>query len=204
MPFFNKNKKKLEEERRQRQRLEDELAGRKREMEQVEQQLTSTRLAQEELERREEERQSVERWKKRGEEKRLEREARQRQDRQRKIKEASPETLRSLRELIRLKYHLDVEIWSLRGARKPDRWLVVQKMEKADAVLEEIMTIIRMWEHKKDGSWDAAEWERVQDIRRRLQTGGIRIWADSPLWSEARESGIYGRGSGVYRHETTV
>ncbi len=244
MPFFNKNKKKLEEERQQRQRLEDELAKRERkenfereqmkqqrrrlegelakrerkeklqheqmrqahqrEMEQAEQQLRSTRLAQEELKRREEERQNFERQKKGVEEKRLEREARQRQNRQRKIKQASPETLRSLRELIRLKYQLDVEIWGLRGARKPDRWLVEQKMEKADAVLEEIMTMVRVWEHKTDGSWDAAEWERVQDIRRRLQTGGIRIWADSPLWSEARDSGVYGRGSGVYRRETTV
>ncbi|MCJ1344558.1 hypothetical protein MMC31_002761 [Peltigera leucophlebia] len=244
MPFFNKAKKKLEEERQQRQRLEFELARREREeklereqmqqqrqrledeivereriekfqreqirqahqreMEQAEQQLRSTRLAQEELKRREEERQNFERRKKGLEEKRLEREARQRQNRQRKIKEASPETLRSLRELIRLKYQLDVEIWGLRGARRPDRWLVEQKMEKADAVLEEIMTMVRVWEHNTDGSWDAAEWERVQDIRRRLQTGGIRIWADSPLWSEARDSGGYERGSGVYRRKPTV
>jgi len=53
---------------------------------------------------------------------------------QKKLEEASPSTLRSLRELIRDKYRLDVEIWGLRGARKPDRWLVEQKMEKADAV----------------------------------------------------------------------
>lgn len=219
MPFFNKTKKKLEEERQQRQRLEAELAERERkeklqsmqmqqahqrEMEAAEHQLRSTRLAQEELKRREEERENFERQKKALEDKRLEREARQRQNRQRKIMEASPDTLRSLRELIRLKYQLDVEIWGLRGARKPDRWIVEQKMEKADAVLEEIMTMVRLWEHKTDGSWDAVEWERVQDIRRRLETGGIRIWADSPLWSEARDSGVYGRGSGVYRRETTL
>lgn len=191
-----------EKERQRRQRLEERLAeqerteriqreqlqvAHQREIEQAEQQLRNTRLAQEELNRREEERQTSDRWKKGLEEKRLEREARQRQERQRKIEEASPETLRSLRELIRLRYQLDVEIWGLRGARKPDHWLVEQKMEKADAVLEEIMAMVKVWEHDADGSWDAAEWERVQDIRRRLLTGGVRIWADSPLlWSEGR------------------
>ena len=219
MLFFNKTKKKLEEERQERQRLENELAERQRkeqlerqemeqfhqrQMEQAMQQLENTRLAQEQLERQEKERQIIE-WEKRQiEEKRLQREAQQRQEKQRKIKEASPETLRSLRELIRDKYRLDVEIWGLRGARKPDRWVVEQKMEKADAVMQEIMAMVGLWEDNRDESWDPAEWERVQDIRRRLQSGGIRIWADSLLWSEARESGVYGRESGVYRRESTV
>jgi hypothetical protein len=204
---FNKTKKKLEEERQERRRLETELAERQRrdklEREQMEQlhrkqieqarrELETRRLAQQELERKEKERQRIEREKIQREERKRERDERQREERRKKMEEASAETLCNLRELIRDKYRLDVEIWGLRGVRRPDRWLVEQMMEKADAVMEEIMTTVGVWEHNNDGLWDPAEWERVQDIRRRLRSGGKRTWSDNPPWNEARENRFIG------------
>lgn len=217
--FFKKTKKKLEEERLERQRLEYELAEQQRrerlERQQLEllhqqrmketmQQLENTRLAQQRLEKEEKMRQLLELEKTAIKENRLRREARQRAEKQRKMKQASPETLRSLRELIRDKYRLDVEIWGLRGARKPDRYIVEQKMEKADAVTKEIMAIVGTWEDNRDRSWDQAEWERVQDICRRLKNSGIRNWADKPLWNDARQSTGYRREVGLSQRESNV
>jgi len=201
MPLFNRTKKKLEEERQQRLKLENEVAEHRRredlqdrEMERTRKQLENSRLAREQLEKQEEERQDIERKRRQSEEKKRQREEQQRQEKQKKIMEASPETLRSLRDLIREKYRLDVEIWGLRGARGPDRWIVEQKMERADTVMQEILAMTMVWEYNRDNSnglWQTAEWERVQDICGRLHNGGIRFWADKPLWSEARESGTY-------------
>jgi cysteinyl-tRNA synthetase len=205
--MFFRTKKKLEEERLERHRIEGErqrleierhrlkhaLAERERAEQLARKQLEASRQAEKILKEREQARQREETVKAEIKAQREIRETRQQQEKQRKIKEASPETIRTLRELIREKYRLDVEIWGLRGARKPDRWLVQQRMEKADAVMEEIMGMVSLWDQNRDRSWSPAEWERVQDIRTRLQSGGIRVWAENPLWDE-------GRGSGIYSH----
>jgi hypothetical protein len=219
MILFKGTKKKLKEERLERQRLEYELAEQQRrerhELEQLELlhqqqmeatilQLENTQLAQQRLEKEEETRQLIELEKRAIKENRLRREARQRAEKQRKIKQASPETLRGFRELIREKYRLDVEIWGLRGARKPDRYIVEQKMEKADAVAKEIMAIVGAWGDNRDQSWDPAEWDRVQDICSRLKKGGIRIWADKPLWNDPRQSIGYRREVGLSQRESNV
>lgn len=46
------------------------------------------------------------------------------EDRLIKMKQASPETLRDLREPIRDRFELDIKIWGLRGARRPNRPIV--------------------------------------------------------------------------------
>jgi hypothetical protein len=229
MGLFNSNKKKLAEALEAQQRLEDEIVTRKRkevaekermealhkqQMEQTRLQLEQTRLAREKLERDENTRRAQEYERQRIEKERLEREARARRDAQRKIKEASPETLRNLRELIRNKYQLDVEIWRLRGARKPDRWIVESKMEKADAVMSEIRAMVGVWTDNSDRRWDPEEWEKVQDIRRRLDSSGIRNWAEEPLWNDGqgtsntsspRSGGsVYRRETGAYRRQTVA
>jgi hypothetical protein len=63
----------------------------------------------------------------------------------RKLQEASPETLRRLRELIRERYELDVQIWARRGARRPDLGIVLDKMDNADATMEEILGMLTLW-----------------------------------------------------------
>jgi hypothetical protein len=113
-----------------------------------------------------------------------------------KMKESSPETLRDLRELIRNRYQMDVEIWGLRSARKPDRPKVLEKMVVADAIMEEILTTISTWENQQDGNWTDEEWERVQEIKERLQSDGKRVWEGNPPWADAGNAGKGRVGAG--------
>jgi hypothetical protein len=105
------------------------------------------------------------------------------QRRVRKLKLTTPDALRGLRDLIRTRYQLDMDIWSLKGVRAPDRPLVVEKMEKADAVLMEIHTMVETWE-ENDEIWTAEEWKLAQTIKERIQAEGKRWWANNPPWNE--------------------
>jgi len=116
-----------------------------------------------------------------------------------KMKEASPETLQDLRALIRNRYELDIELWGLRSAREPDRPKVLEKMVVADAIMEDIMTTISTWENQQDGNWDEEEWERVQEIKERLLTGGMRVWEGNPPWADADNAGRGRIGTGKRR-----
>jgi hypothetical protein len=99
------------------------------------------------------------------------------------LKLTSPEALRGLRGLIRTRYALDIEIWSLRGARRPNWYIVEDMMEKADAVLMDIHDMVATWE-ENDGIWTPQEWELAQDIKARILAEGKRPWKDNPPWSE--------------------
>ncbi|KAH7073279.1 hypothetical protein FB567DRAFT_537431 [Paraphoma chrysanthemicola] len=101
-----------------------------------------------------------------------------------RIKQASSETLRDLRELIRDRYELDVKIWGLRGARKPDHPIVQKKMVKSDAVMEEILHMVSLWGDNSDNNWNPVEWEKVNIIRTKLEDGGHRVWANDPPWAD--------------------
>ena len=137
-----------------------------------------------ENERRERQRKEYERWEKKRQEQELqEREKLQKKEREQRrlerLKLTSPEALRKLRDLIRTRYQLDMYIWSLRGVRGPDRPLVVEKMEKADAVLMEIFTMVDTWE-ENDRIWTAEEWRLAQKIKERIQAEGKRWWVNNP------------------------
>lgn len=97
------------------------------------------------------------------------------------LSQTTPEALRGLRDLIRLRYQLDVEIWSLKGARGPDRPIVLEKMAKSDAVLQEIYAMIYGW----DGAdWSPDEWKLAQRIKERLELDNKRKWENNPPWNE--------------------
>jgi hypothetical protein len=128
-------------------------------------------------ERREKERQEQE-LREREELRRKERE----QQRLKRLKSTSPEALRGLRDLIRTRYQLDMHIWSLKGARGPDRPLVVEKMRKADAVLMDIYTMIETWE-ENDKIWTAEEWKLAQKIKERILAEGKIWWENNPPWN---------------------
>lgn len=95
----------------------------------------------------------------------------------------TPETLRALRDLIRQRYQLDMYIWSLKGARGPDRHIVESNMEKADAVLREINNIVDNWS-ENDKVWTKEEWKSASLIRAKIKADGKRIWKDNPPWNE--------------------
>jgi hypothetical protein len=199
------NNKKLELERIERQRIENELTeARRKHAHQAEMQskeLERQRQMQYDLECRiASERQEMNRQQKearkqevegvrRAEEKRrmeadrIAAERKRERARLNKMKQTSPETLRDLRELIRERYELDVKIWALRSVRKQDRPIVQNKMDKADAVMEDILLMVDMWGDNSDGRWDPEEWEKVGIIRKKLFEGGHRRWADSPPWA---------------------
>jgi hypothetical protein len=172
--------KQLELERRiheeREKQLEQERYVRERQLEQ--ERLARAIQEQEELARERRERQVQ--W----EAEQKEREQRDReQRRQERLKLTSPDALRGLRDLIRTRYALDIEIWSLKGARKPDRPIVEGKMEKADAVLMEIYNMVATWE-ENDKVWTPQEWELARDIKARILAEGKRQWKDNPPWNE--------------------
>jgi hypothetical protein len=104
-------------------------------------------------------------------------------ERMKKLKMISPDSLYVLRELIRTRYALDVEIWSLRRVRRVDRGIVEDKMEKADAVLGEIRAMVNAWQGTEE-SWTKVEWLQAQDIQRRLLSDGKREWLNDPPWDD--------------------
>jgi hypothetical protein len=138
--------------------------------------------ARQEFERMEAQRLEWER-KERLKRERKERDQRKRDTERMKLQMVSPDTLRNLRELIRERYELDVEIWSLRNVRRPDRWIVEEKMEKADAVLLKIFTIVHAWETTQ-GSWTDAEWKQAKEIQNRVLAEGKRWWTGNPPWED--------------------
>jgi phage protein D len=113
-----------------------------------------------------------------------EREQQRRENHQKLIRMTSPESLRSLRELIRRKYELDMSIWADRKVRAPLRPDVEVKMEQADAALAEILAIVGTWEDNRNGQWKEHEWRLASEVKMRLEADGKRIWAGNPPWEE--------------------
>jgi hypothetical protein len=175
MSVFWENKK-LELERIERHRIENELTeARRKHAHQAE-------MQSKELERQRQMQYDLE-GRIASEADRIAAERNREQARLNKMKQTSPETLRDLRELIRERYELDVKIWALRSVRKQDRPIVQNKMDKADAVMEDILLMVDMWGDNSDGRWDSEEWEKVGIIRKKLFEGGHRRWADNPPWA---------------------
>jgi hypothetical protein len=181
----------------QQRQLHDQLARAERQLEQERQlhiQLARTeRQLEQERQVREQERQTLarQREKERRERERLENERvqkeRERKEREQRrlerLKLTSPEALRGLRDLIRTRYALDMEIWSLKGARKPNRPVVEEKMGRADAILMEIYNMVETWE-ENDKVWTPQEWELARDVKKRILEKGKRQWKDNPPWNE--------------------
>lgn len=208
---FLTRKKELERTRIEKERLERELAERTRRDEErsrfaIIREIEEERLREEERTRhaqeladirdREKARIAEERKKQLLEDKAIQDAKGRRNAKLKKMKESSPETLRDLRELIRNRYQMDVEIWGLRSARKPDRPMVLQKMVVADAIMEEILTTISTWGSQRDGNWTDEEWDRVQEIKERLQSDGKRVWEGNPPWADAGNAGKGRVGAG--------
>lgn len=100
-----------------------------------------------------------------------------------RIKKTTPEALRDLRDLIRQRYQLDMHIWSLKGARAPDRPIVEEAMVKADSVLQEICEIVDTWE-QNEAFWTPQEWALASRIKEQVMKGGKRVWRNNPPWNE--------------------
>jgi hypothetical protein len=97
----------------------------------------------------------------------------------------SPKALRDLRELIRSRYELDLEIWQNRDDVESNRRIWLKKMAQSDAILLEIQNKIQKWDHLDEASgWSKEEWDMAKEVRERLLKPGKRNWATDPPWTE--------------------
>lgn len=177
------HKRELDEQRQQTKRLEAMMA-RQRADNKIKDEIVARRFQEAEERAAVIQREAELERAKRADQKRIEMQRKMDDDRQKAIRDSklatgSPETLRDLRELIRDKFELDVRIWGLRGARKPNRPIVEKKMEKSDGVMEEILYMVGLWGDNSDNRWSDEEWERVELIRQKLHEGGHIKWATS-------------------------
>jgi len=94
-----------------------------------------------------------------------------------------PEEIRNLGDLIRKRYELDNEIWCLRDVGLRDRSVVEDRMRRSDAILYKINKIISGWD--KPGAFKSTEdWNKMREIKRRIEAEGKRIWEKQPPWDE--------------------
>ncbi|KAK0125658.1 hypothetical protein ONS95_000339 [Cadophora gregata] len=96
-------------------------------------------------------------------------------------KRRSPLDVRELNDLIRTKYSLDLDIWSLRHCRPRDRDMVKDKMRRSDAALAKIMATVNLWDHLED--WESEQnWRQLRAIKERLIRSKICLWSEAPPW----------------------
>jgi hypothetical protein len=92
----------------------------------------------------------------------------------------SPEALRELRELIRRRYELDMDIWQSRSKLASTRPLTQRKMVEADGILREILARVEKWDEAS--GWDDEDWDLAEEVKARLEKGGKRDWLKEPPW----------------------
>jgi hypothetical protein len=92
-----------------------------------------------------------------------------------------PEKLRDLRELIRKRYALDVEIWEKKDIVYGSRSVVQELMDRSDATLREIEDIILDFDSREcfDSEMDHRKFQRIKDL---IFQSGKRDWNQDPPW----------------------
>lgn len=93
------------------------------------------------------------------------------------------ENIRELRELIRYRYTLDVEIWEKRNVKRFQQYLIKPKMTRADAALATIIATLENW-NRQEFFKTREEYERFCEIKRRIDEGDKRNWTKNPPWEE--------------------
>jgi len=100
-----------------------------------------------------------------------------------KGQKVTPEELRRLRELMRQRYALDLEIWSLRKVGNHNKPIVLDKMKRADALLACIRaTVLSM--DSRDYFHADDEYEKLKEVKARVLAAGKRDWVRNPPWNE--------------------
>ncbi|KAF2249312.1 hypothetical protein BU26DRAFT_519430 [Trematosphaeria pertusa] len=99
-----------------------------------------------------------------------------------------PAELRQLRELIRCRYALDVEIWSDRNVKFYQRDRAIENMRKSMAALARIQRTVEAWD-KRDFFASDDEYMKFRELKRRVLEEGKRDWASHPPWEKALQNG---------------
>lgn len=101
-----------------------------------------------------------------------------------KGQKVTPEELRRLRELMRQRYALDLEIWwNLRKVLNHDKPFVMEKMKQADALLACIRAMVLSWDNR-DYFYTDDEYEKLKEVKCRVMSAGKRDWVLNPPWNE--------------------
>ena len=183
-------------------RLEDQEAERvNREKEEARRQderrrARELRIEREEAMRRQEETRRLEELQRAEAEKRLREQEQQRQfhetaareaavenARQARLRVVSPDAIRRLRQLMRERYRLDIDIWNKRGVLNANQEHVIDLGEKSDAVLQEIYSIVESWDQSLFNG-HPREWEIASRIKDQLAARKAKVWQGSPPWND--------------------
>jgi hypothetical protein len=95
------------------------------------------------------------------------------------------EELKDLRELIRRRYALDIEIWEFRDVLPADRQVVLPKLVQADALLAKIRRIL-VFMDRKDIFENENQYKTFCDIKDRMLAPGKRVWTKQPPWEHGQ------------------
>jgi hypothetical protein len=91
--------------------------------------------------------------------------------------------VRELRELIQKRYELDIDIWNSRDCGPWDKKYVEGQMVRSDAVLYKIERILASWEDPSL-KWSPQDYQKMQEVKRRIVEGGKRRWTVNPPWGD--------------------
>lgn len=91
------------------------------------------------------------------------------------------DNIRELRELIRYKYALDIEIWKQREVKEYARDHCKENMRRSDAALVTLKNTLVAWDRREFFTSDD-EYDKFRDIKDRLMTGDKIVWEKSPPW----------------------
>ncbi|KAF1843893.1 uncharacterized protein K460DRAFT_368758 [Cucurbitaria berberidis CBS 394.84] len=100
-----------------------------------------------------------------------------------KIAYVTAENIRELRELIRYRYALDVEIWSMRDVKWYQRDTLHAKMTRSDAALTTIKSTLDSWD-RPEFFETQDEYARFREIKRKIVSGDKRNWTANPPWEK--------------------
>jgi hypothetical protein len=94
-----------------------------------------------------------------------------------------PAELGELRELMRRRYALDMEIWSMRDDPEADRPIAEEKMKETDAIYTKIRALLNNMDDK-DLFENEQHYLKFVQIKSRLLKSGKRVWCKQPPWTK--------------------
>jgi hypothetical protein len=104
------------------------------------------------------------------------------------VQRITAEQIRELREHIRHRYALDIEIWRQRNVKEYKRKKLIENMRRSDAALEVIRRTLQDWDRREYFASDLKH-QKFAEIKDRLLNGVKANWAKHPPWDLAQKGG---------------
>jgi hypothetical protein len=99
------------------------------------------------------------------------------------------ENIRELREMIRYRYGLDIEIWKQRGLKGHMRDNLKENMRRSDAALLAIRKTLQDWDRREFFATEE-QYQKFQEIKHRLMTGNKMDWEKNKPWEQSMQQMI--------------